>query len=927
MKTRIAGSLALFLVLAGGSASWARGGGGCLEHGTLILTPDGPIPIERLQPASTVWTVVDGKLRQGIVYARIEVQPDEYLVLTASGRRLRLTAEHPVMIAPGVFQRAASLRAGDRLWLWHQDKLTETTLESVSRAPADRAAFNLLVSPGGTYLANDFVVHNKGCFLPDTPILKADGTVAPIRGIQPGDQLLAFTPEGKIVHAGVRSVLTSEVDEYAVVATERIVLRVTLDHPFYVGAGTFRCPSALRVGDGVMAYDGSGLSFQWITHIQYVRHRTRVYNLQTDAPHTFFANGIAVHNKGGGGCFPAGTSIRTPRGPVSIEQLTVGDVVQAVMADGVIVQTQVTGLIAARASLLEIQTDRGRLRTTADHPVALAEGGFRPAGQMAPGERILAFLDGRRQQPATVLSCRVTSLEEPVFNLQVGWPHTFVADDFVVHNKGGGGGFSGGGGGWHSSSGGHGSGDLPHGFLLSVLIGGLVGGTSRAIVRRQQGAAGQFLVGAALGAVAGPITLLALACDVGLGLFAAIFMAAFIAAGAKFQSRKDEDLDYLYSPREIDKKAKKSHKLLEFLARQDASVEPETLRRQAEATFQQLQDCWQARDYTPMKPLLMPDLFAQHVAQLNGMKRDHEINRIENLQVQRIDVVNIRYTDKPDQREFTALITAQARDYYVDDCSGAFLRGDARPARFQEFWTFHRQGNTWLLRDVEQSRESDVLKEENFVEQFTDPQVQAAYQEAAGTQGPAGPWLEKQVETKTGRIDRLLNFLVQTDRLWDQEKMRLRARQVFADVFLAQEAGNPDAVKTEELFPDVATSLQDQIRERSAHGMRVEYRNLCIRKLELVLVRNYADNARDEFTARIRAHAQKIVRRGEAVVTEDEYVSPFEEYWTFGRLNEQWKLKEVLPSASGERAIAQENVDEDSSAGQLQWYYRQTRAN
>jgi hypothetical protein len=32
-----------------------------------------------------------------------------------------------------------------------------------------------------------------------------------------------------------------------------------------------------------------------------------------------------------------------------------------------------------------------------------------------------------------------------------------------------------------------------------------------------------------------------------------------------------------------------------------------------------------------------------------------------------------------------------------------------------------------------------------------------------------------------------------------------------------------------------------------------------------------------------------------------------------------WKLKEVLPPAGGEKLITEENVDEDSSAGQMQW--------
>jgi hypothetical protein len=56
-------------------------------------------------------------------------------------------------------------------------------------------------------------------------------------------------------------------------------------------------------------------------------------------------------------------------------------------------------------------------------------------------------------------------------------------------------------------------------------------------------------------------------------------------------------------------------------------------------------------------------------------------------------------------------------------------------------------------------------------------------------------------------------------------------------------------------------------------------------------------------------------------------VIPFEEYWTFGRLDNKWKLKEVLPKARGRQAIDTENVDEDTSPAQLQWYYQQTRAN
>ena len=267
-----------------------------------------------------------------------------------------------------------------------------------------------------------------------------------------------------------------------------------------------------------------------------------------------------------------------------------------------------------------------------------------------------------------------------------------------------------------------------------------------------------------------------------------------------------------------------------------------------------------------------------------------------------------------------------ACDYYVDDRTGKYLRGDRTPAKFQEFWTFHFSDGAWRLREVEQAGESDMLKNENFAEMLTDDTIKGIYAEAAGKIGAAGPWLEKSVGQKATRIDRMLNFLVQTDKLWDRNAMLERARQVFMNVYLARESGNSARVPVADLFPEVAESLQKQLSQWQSEGLRVEYRNLCVRKAELILVQNFADQSKDEFTARISAHAQRMLRKGDAIWSGQEDVTPFEEYWTFGRLDGVWKLKELLPPAKGKKKVASENVDEDSSPDQLQWYYRQPRA-
>jgi predicted lipid-binding transport protein (Tim44 family) len=736
MKMR---SIFIFLcTLLVASIAWGRGGGGCLEEGSLIATPAGQVPIEQLARGDAVWAVVDGELQPAIIQATVEVAPAEYVEIAAAGRILRVTAEHPLQIDPGVFRVAANLRPGDTLYLRETNHFRTAQIDAITRVKAVHPAFNLLVMPGGTYLANDIVAHNKGCFLPDTPILRADGTPSPISEIRPGDELLAFTTTGEIVHTTVRQVIVHEVDEYVVVGTEQTTLRVTREHPFYTGNGTFKTLEALKVGDRIFAVVGGALREQMITSLEMVSAPTRVYNLQTDLPNTYFANGIAVHNKGGGG---------------------------------------------------------------------------------------------------------------------------------------GGGGFGGGFGGGGYSGGG--SGDPT---ILFIFI----------------------------------------------GAFVVIFL---IAKAAQNKKAADEDLDYVYSRFDIERKAGKTRKLLEFLARVDQTMAPDKLETQAKSTFLELQKCWQARQYDPMKPLLMPDLYAEHCSQLSGLIANHEIDMISNLNVEHVDIVNVRYPQKENDREFTALITATARDYYVDDRTQEFLRGDQAPARFQEFWTFHRQGGAWLLREIEQSRESDALKEENFFEQFTDTGLNQVYDETAGKEGPAGPGLEKETLDKATRIERLLNFLVQTDKLWNRQAMLERARQVFLDVTLAREKGDPASIPATELFPDVATNLQGELVRLGGQGTQLEFRNLCVRKAELILVRNFSDNSNDEFTVRISAHAQRAVRRNNLLISQDADVTPFVEFWTFGRLDNEWKLKEVLPPARGGELVATENVDEGSSPEQLQWYYKQTRAN
>lgn len=192
--------------------------------------------------------------------------------------------------------------------------------------------------------------------------------------------------------------------------------------------------------------------------------------------------------------------------------------------------------------------------------------------------------------------------------------------------------------------------------------------------------------------------------------------------------------------------------------------------------------------------------------------------------------------------------------------------------------------------------------------------------------GISGSWLEKTAQTKEKRIERMLNFLVQTDKIWSRQSMIESTRRIFLEVMAAWESGNEADIPDKDLFPEVTEHLRQSIVKNSKDGVTLEFRNLCNRKVELVLVRNFTDNTKDEFVARVRAHAQKIIRRNGSIIHQDEDVTPFEQYLTFGRLDNQWKLKEIMSTKAGQSVLSQENFDQDSSPQQVQWYYQHDRA-
>lgn len=184
--------------------------------------------------------------------------------------------------------------------------------------------------------------------------------------------------------------------------------------------------------------------------------------------------------------------------------------------------------------------------------------------------------------------------------------------------------------------------------------------------------------------------------------------------------------DLIIRPDEVEAKARKTTRLLEVLAKHDAPFSPYVLRAFITGTFTRVQQCWADRDYGPVSELLGPSILAQHEELLRAMRGNHEINRIEDLRVLRLEFVNVSCPSEPACHEVTALITFEAKVYFCDDRNGEIVRGSLKRIPYQEFWTFGRYGDRWRLVSIDRSGDTDRLETANRVDGMTDVEVSNA---------------------------------------------------------------------------------------------------------------------------------------------------------------------------------------------------------
>lgn len=164
-----------------------------------------------------------------------------------------------------------------------------------------------------------------GCFVADTQITMADGTFKPIQMVEVGDSVMCLTDpisDDPVYEPGiVEEISQPKTDVIAVYTVGNTVIKCTPDHPVYVQNKGW-CSldpeatkqnhnldvSIISVSDAVVfdQYhygDPKATDSNTIEHIEIQqRPDTQTYNLSSVKDHhTYFANGVLVHNKRNGG--------------------------------------------------------------------------------------------------------------------------------------------------------------------------------------------------------------------------------------------------------------------------------------------------------------------------------------------------------------------------------------------------------------------------------------------------------------------------------------------------------------------------------------------------------------------------------------------------------------------------------------------------
>lgn len=141
---------------------------------------------------------------------------------------------------------------------------------------------------------------------------------------------------------------------------------------------------------------------------------------------------------------------------------------------------------------------------------------------------------------------------------------------------------------------------------------------------------------------------------------------------------------------------------LDHIRQMDASFDEKKFQDACMDGFFRIQGAWMNRDLAGVKDLLTDEMYDAMRKDVEQLKADKRINRLENIAVRSVDITEAWQEQGNDY--ITVKFYANLLDYTTDE-SGNVLEGSkTEPVKFEEYWTFTRPVGAypWRLSAITQ---------------------------------------------------------------------------------------------------------------------------------------------------------------------------------------------------------------------------------
>jgi predicted lipid-binding transport protein (Tim44 family) len=142
---------------------------------------------------------------------------------------------------------------------------------------------------------------------------------------------------------------------------------------------------------------------------------------------------------------------------------------------------------------------------------------------------------------------------------------------------------------------------------------------------------------------------------------------------------------------------------LGYIRQMDASFDEKKFQDLCMDHFFKIQGAWTNREMSGVKNLLTEEMSKIIKDDVEKLKSERKINKLENIAVRSVDLVEAWQESGKDY--ITVKFYANLLDYTIDETTGKVVSGDkTESVKFEEYWTFTRSvGNKpWQLSAIQQ---------------------------------------------------------------------------------------------------------------------------------------------------------------------------------------------------------------------------------